>query len=133
MQTIDAGGQPLSLALFIKAYKAARKLAPARFLTLRIHPRTFEDLNELHKELAEVVQVGEMVGHLGKRITRIACVPAPNGLGDGVTVNQDKECEQSRVEFQIHGAVELEVVNLHFVGRGVGSNSVTGQAGTLIQ
>lgn len=112
MQTIDAGGRPLGLALFIQAFKAAKKLSPARFLTLRIHPRTFAELNELHKDVTEIVQVGEMVGHLGKKVTRIACVPAPNGLGDGVIVNKDSECEQSRFEFQIHGATELEVVNL---------------------
>lgn len=112
MQTIDAGGQALSLALFIKVFKAAKKLAPARFLTLRIHPLTFQELNELHEHITDVIQVGEMVGHLGKKVTRIACVPAPNGLGDGVIVNQDKECEPTRIEFQIHGAVELELVNL---------------------
>lgn len=130
MQTIDAQGQPLGLALFIKAFKAAKKLAPARFLTLRIHPRTFEELNELHKELTEIVQVGEMTGNLGKRVTRIACVPAPNGLGDGVIVKQDEDCEPSRFEFQIHGATELEVVNLSWIES---ARSIDGIKSNLVQ
>lgn len=122
METINVNGARLTLALFIKTYRAARKLAPARFLTMRIHPSTFEYLNRLHEDVTEIVQVGETVGHLGKRVTKIACVPAANGLGDGVTVNQDAEADPSKIEFQIHGATELELVNLFFplkIGIGV--------------
>ena len=113
MQTIDAQNQPLGLALFIKAYRAARKLAPARFLTLRAHPLTFEKLVDECAEVGEVVQVGAINGHLGKQVVKVACVPATNGLGDGVTVVTDLKADKGRLEFQIHGVAELEVVNLY--------------------
>lgn len=82
---------------------------------MRINPRTFALLNELHKDVTEIVQVGSMVGHLGKRVTRIACVAAPNALGDGVLVNEDIGCETTRIEFQIHGATEFELVGLELL------------------
>ena len=112
METIDANGARLTVPLFIKAFKAAKKLAPARFLTLRVHPDVWLRFGQEHEEHTEIVQVGTFTGHLGKQITRVACVAAPNGLGDGVQVNQDKEADPTRLEFQIHGATELEVVGL---------------------
>jgi hypothetical protein len=112
MQTIDASGQPLTLATFIKAYKAARKLAPVRFLQLRIHPEVLERLIDEAEEITEIVQFGSFTGHLGKQQTKVACVAAPNGLGDGMVVEQDKAADPRRLEFQIHGATELEVINL---------------------
>jgi len=131
MERIDAKGQALSLALFIEAYRAARKLVPARFLVLRISPGMFEHLKRECEAVTEVVQIGEQVGHLGKVVTRIACVKPASGLGDGVSVNQDKECGPSRMEFLVHGAVEIEVVNLDFVQTGTGFNTETGQHGKL--
>src|SRR5438067_2005955 len=112
METIDANQQPLGVPLFIKAYRAARKIAPARFLTIRIHPELFAQFNREHAELTEVVQVGSFTGHLGKPVTKIACVPAANGLGDGVIVKEDLQMSTSRLEFQLHGVTELEIINL---------------------
>lgn len=113
MQTFAAGGARLTLAMFAEAYRAARKLAPARFLTLRIHPQTFITLKADCEQVSEIVQIGEQVGHLGKKIIKVACVKAANGLGDGVTVNLDEQADPSKVEFQIHGTTECELVHLH--------------------
>jgi len=110
--TLDANGAPLTPALFAKAYKEARKLAPARFLTLRVNPAVFEKLLDDTEDVKEIVQAGTFPGHLGRSVTKIACVAAPNGLGDGVEVKQDKECLQSQIEFQIHGSTELIVEHL---------------------
>jgi len=111
LQTVDAQGQPLTLALFIKNYDAAKKLAPARFLVLRIHPFALKRLMAESEGLAKVVQFGSFVGHLGKQQLKCACVAAPNGLGDGVRIEEDRACPVNKLEFQIHGATELEVIN----------------------
>lgn len=112
MQIIDACGARLTLALFVKAYKDARKLAPARFLQLRIHPDVLETLIDDAEKITEIVQFGSFNGHLGKQVTKVACVAAPNGLGDGMIVVADKEVSRAKLEFQIHGVTELELRNL---------------------
>ena len=111
MQTLDVNGSRLTLAIFIKAYREARKLAPARFLTLRINPSTFDQLVAECADVAEVVQIGDTPGPLGKKVTRVACVPAPTGVGDGVAIVKDKEADPSKLEFKIHGITELELIN----------------------
>jgi hypothetical protein len=112
MQSIDANGGRLTLAVFIKAYKEARKLAPARFLQLRIHPDVLERLIDEAEGVTEIVQFGTFTGHLGKQVTKVACVAAPNGLGDGMQIAPDEKADPTRLEFQIHGVTELEVKNL---------------------
>ena len=133
METIDANGARLTVPLFIRAFKAAKKLSPARFLSLRVHPDAWERFSAEHEGLTEIVQIGSFTGHLGKRITRVACVPAPNGLGDGVQVNEDKEADPTRLEFQIHGATELEVVHLAEPANRLLTDGITVKEGQLIQ
>lgn len=112
MITIDANGARLSLAIFTKAYKEARKLAPARFLTLRMHPSTFDALVAECADVAEVVQIGDTPGPLGRKVTRVACVPAPTGVGDGVAIKKDDKADATKLEYLIHGIPELTVINL---------------------
>lgn len=79
---------------------------------MRIHPDTFNTIERECAAVAEVVQIGSFTGHLGKQMTRIACVPAPNGLSDGVQVKQDVDLAKNRIEFHIHGIAELVLENL---------------------
>lgn len=109
MQTLNCGGRPFGLALFIRAYGEALKVAPGRFLTLRIHPSTWELLIAEAEEITHVVHWQEVMGPLGRRQVRVACVPAPKGLGDGIAVVQDRETERNKLVFEIHGIPEIEV------------------------
>lgn len=112
MQTLDCKGSPLRLGLFIKAYLEALKLAPGRFLTLRIHPDTWHTIVADAEELTHVVHSTEILGPLGRRLIKVACVPAPKAIGEGVTVAEDKETDPRRFIFEIHGSAELEVINI---------------------
>lgn len=111
MQTIDLNGLPLSLGMFIRAYGEALKLAPGRFLTLRVFPRTWETITRLAEEITHVVHQQEIAGPLGRRLLKVACVPAPNSIGEGITVERDEKADPGKLEFEIHGSTELIVQN----------------------
>jgi hypothetical protein len=113
MVTIDAQGLPISLGLFIRAYQEALKLAPGRFLTLRLNPLLWDQLESQAEEITHVVHSQEAVGPLGKKILKVACVPAPNALGEGIAVERDKKTDPGKMSFEIHGTEELVVVNIH--------------------
>lgn len=112
MQTLDCKGSPLRLGLFIRAYQEALRLSPGRFLTLRIHPDTWHTIVADAEEITHVVHSTEILGPLGRRLIKVACVPAPKAIGEGVTVAQDKEIDRRTMVFEIHGAPELEVINI---------------------
>lgn len=109
--TIDAQGKPLTAALFIEVYHAARNLAPPRFLTLRLNPARLEDLNGI-ASIPEVVHVGPTPGPLGKKILRVQCVRAPEGVSDGIAIETDEKMDATKLSFEIHGIEEMAVVNL---------------------
>lgn len=111
MQTIDCQNQGLSLGLFIRAYQEALKLAPGRFLILRVFPRTWEAISLQAEEITHVVHQQEILGPLGRRLLKVACVPAPNAIGEGVTVAQDAKANPAELVFEIHGIAELTVRN----------------------
>jgi len=111
MQTIDANGAQLHMMLFLEFFHQARKLAPTRFLTLRLHPNRYRELQEL-AVAPEVVQMGETPGPLGRKILRVNCVKPPIGLGDGVAIEQSEEADPSKLQCLIHGVSELELVHL---------------------
>jgi hypothetical protein len=111
MQTIDLNGQPLSLGMFIRAYGEALKLAPGRFLTLRVFPRTWELITLQAEEITHVVHQQEISGPLGRRLLKVACVPAPNAIGEGITVERDEQTHPTELVFEIHGSAELYVKN----------------------
>lgn len=112
MQTLDCKASPLRLGLFIRAYQEALKLAPGRFLTLRIHPETWHTILADAEEITHVVHSMEILGPLGRRLLKVACVPAPKAIGEGVTVVQDKEIDPRKFVFEIHGTAEFEVINI---------------------
>lgn len=111
MQVIDAKGRKLDELLFIEAYRAAIKLSPARFMTLRVHPTRYKELFDL-ADVPESIQMGETPGPLGKRITRICCVKPNNGVPDGVAISQDAKYDLDKLAFEIHGSPEVVVVNI---------------------
>ena len=111
MQTFDAQGQALNPILFITIYRDAKKLAPARFMTLRLHPDMYAELYKL-ADIPESIQMGVTPGPLGKMIMRVACIKPPLGVADGIAIEQDPKMDPSRMEFCIHGILELAVENI---------------------
>ena len=111
MLTIDANGSKLTPQIFILAFHQAQTLAPPRFLTLRLHPKRFGDL-ETASKIPEVIQLGNTPGPIGRLILRVNCIKPPFGLGDGVQIVQDDEADETKLQFLVQNAVELEVKNL---------------------
>lgn len=113
MQTVDAKGQRLGPLQFIEWYHAARTLAPARFLTLRIHPDRFGDLFTL-ADIPESIQLGQTPGRPGQvPVWRVICVKPPMSVSDGIAIRKDEAMDPTKLEFQIHGVIELVVVNIN--------------------
>jgi len=111
MQTIDATGSRLTANLFISTYRMVRKLAPPRFLTLKVHPDVYKVIYSL-ADIPESIQLGETPGPLGKTIMRVNCVKPPMGVSDGVAIVQDEKADPTQLVFQIHGITELVLQNL---------------------
>jgi len=100
----------LTQSVFVEIYDAARKLSPARFLTLKMHPKKYLELFDM--ALPASVQMGDTTGPLGKRIVRVVCVKLPQNVEQGVAIEQDAKMDQSKLIFEIHGIPELVVENL---------------------
>jgi hypothetical protein len=86
----------------IQAYRAAAKMSPPRYLSLRLHPDRYNEIKEL-AEVPESIQIGTIAGNLGKKITKLACVPVPNGTPHGMTIKQDAKVKMNELIFEIHG------------------------------
>ena len=111
MQTVEANGVRLNPKLFITVFRAVTKLSPPRFLTLRLHPDRYKELYAL-ADIPESIQLGPVLGPLGKQILRVNCVRPSLGVSDGITIQQDQGIPLDRLEFCIHGIPEFLVVNL---------------------
>lgn len=111
MQTVDCKGAKLSPKLFITIYTQAKKLAPPRFLTLKLHPDVYQSLFEL-ADVPESIQLGIVPGPMGKQITKINCIKPPLGVSDGCTVVQDSTITADRLVFSIHGIDEISFENI---------------------
>jgi hypothetical protein len=111
MQTLKMGGVKLTPKLFIELYAEAKKLAPPRFMTLRLHPDKYNELYIL-ADVPESIQLGPTLGPLGKRIMRVCCVRGPIGVSDGIAINQDPKCDKDKLFFEIHGLPELVIEEL---------------------
>lgn len=111
MQVYNCCGALLHHKLFIEVYGIARKMSPARFLTLRLHPDKYVELFKL-ADIPESIQLGPAPGRLGKQIIRVACIKPPMGVSDGMTVLQDDKVSPNKLVFEIHGIPELVVENL---------------------
>jgi hypothetical protein len=113
MQSIDAKGQRLGPLQFIEWYKVARTLAPPRFLTLRMHPDRFKELYNL-ADIPESIQMGMVPGQKpGSTIWRVACIKPPSSVYDGIAIKPDAQMDPTKLEFQIHGVIEMIVENIH--------------------
>lgn len=113
MQTINANGSKLTPKLFIELYREAKKLAPPRYLTMRLHPETYKDILIL-ADIPESIQLGPTPGPLGKQIMRVACIRPPLGVSDGIAIQQDSEMSRGCIGFYIHGNLELQVEGLSY-------------------
>ena len=111
MQTVEANGVRLNPKLFITVFRAVTKLSPPRFLTLRLHPDRYKELYAL-ADIPESIQLGPVLGPLGKQILRVNCVRPPLGVSDGITIQQDQGIPLDRLDIRIHGIPEFLVVNL---------------------
>jgi hypothetical protein len=111
MQTIKCAGVKFSPQLFIKLYAEARKLSPPRFMTLRLHPSRYKELYAF-ADIPESIQLGPTLGPMGRRIMRVCCVRCPPGIGDGIAVKEDPDCDPTTIFFEIHGQPELVVEEL---------------------
>lgn len=111
MQVIDAGGAELSPILFITTFRAARKLSPPRFLTLRLHPNKYKELYIL-ADIPESIQVGQVMGPMGRPEMRVTSIKPPVGVADGILIVQDEKADPTKLVFEIHGIPELILENL---------------------
>src|ERR1700675_3985441 len=90
----------------IDLYNKARKLAPPRFLTIRVHPDTWKHVMS-ESEPTHVIQYGDTPGPLGKKILRLACVKPPSGIMDGIAIVMDDKTEVGSIVLEIHGIPEI--------------------------
>ena len=111
MQRLDAEGQKLSAMLFIRAFAEARKLAPPRYLALRLTPDLYKALLSV-AEAPEVIQLGRAPGRPGQTVLKVNCVKPPFGIGDGIEIQAADDAAAGTLQFLLHGIAEFEVVNL---------------------
>lgn len=113
MQTITANGSALTPELFIRLYHEAKKLAPPRYLTLRLNKDRYDELYA-HAEVPESIQIGNTPGPLGTSIIRVCCIRPPLGVADGIAIKIDSKTPPDQMIFEIHGQPELVVENLAY-------------------
>src|SRR5271155_696639 len=111
MQTVDTNGARLNPKLFISIFRDVVKLAPARFLTMRLHTDRYKELYAL-ADIPESIQVGTVPGMLGRVVTKVNCVKPPVGVNDGIMLIIDPKADPDKLEFSIHGIPEYVVKNL---------------------
>lgn len=111
MRTLDACGQSLNALLIIEAFEAAKKLSPARFLTMRLHSDRWGDINR-YAAIPQSIQVGLTPGPLGRHVTRVNCIKPPLGVSDGIVVEIDDKADADKLYFSIHGVLEFIVTNI---------------------
>jgi hypothetical protein len=111
MQTFDVSGQFLHPKLFISIFREVLKIAPARFLTLRIHPDRYNDLYKL-ADVPESIQVGTVPGMLGRMVLKVNCIKPPIGVSDGIQILKDPKADTTKLVFELHGIPEFIVIHL---------------------
>ena len=111
MQILKMGGKKFSPLMFINLYAEAKKLAPPRFLSLRLHPDRYKELYGF-ADVPQSIQLGPTVGPLGSVLYRVCCIRPPLGVSDGIAIKQDPACEMDKLYFEIHGQPELVIEEL---------------------
>ena len=113
MQTFDACGAVFSPKMFIDIFQSVKKVAPPRFLTLRLHPDRYKDLFRM-ADIPMSIQLGNVPGPVpGRSVVRVNCIKPPMGVQDGITLVQDEEVDPTQLIFEIHGIAELIVRNIN--------------------
>jgi hypothetical protein len=105
MDILDMQGAKLDAMEIISLYSKARKLAPPRFLTMRLHPDTWKWI-DVQSTPTHVIQYGDTPGPVGSRIRRLACVMPPSGIADGIAVKEDSTLAPGEIVIEIHGVAE---------------------------
>jgi hypothetical protein len=113
MKTLDAAGAKLSPKLFIETFRTVKKEAPARFWNLRLHPDRYKELY-MAADVPESIQLGVVVGPLGKPETRVNCIKPPMGVTDGIKIIQDSTADPGMLVFELHGIPEIVLQNLYY-------------------
>jgi hypothetical protein len=111
MQTIDMAGAQLTPKGFITIFRTVVKVSPPRFLTLRLHPDRYDDIY-LMADVPESIQVGNVLGPMGKQILKINCVKPPLGVSDGITIVKDPKADPTKLVFELYGISEITVQNI---------------------
>lgn len=111
MQQIDAQGARLDAKLFIQYFREARKVAPPRFLTLRLHPDRYKELVSL-ADIPESIQLGPTPGPMGRTVMRVNCIKPPLGVSDGIAIAQDANMPSGKIIIEVHGVAEIVIQNL---------------------
>jgi hypothetical protein len=113
MQVLDAKGAKLDAKVFIATYLAVTKLAPPRFLTLRLHPDVYKTVYAL-ADIPQSIQLGAVPGPIGRQVTKVACIKPPMGVNNGITLIQDPKSDPTKLEFLLHGVLAFVVENLYY-------------------
>lgn len=111
MQIIEKNGEALTPTLFIEIFHEAKKIAPPRFLSLRLNKVKYDEIQRF-AEVPESIQMGQVLGNLGKKVTRISCIKPPMGVSDGILMVIDPEVEPDMLVFEIHGIPEYVIRGL---------------------
>lgn len=111
MQVLKMEGKKLTPLLFIEMYGKAREIAPPRFVTLRMHPDRYKELYAI-ADIPEIIQLGPVLGPLGRTSMRVRCYRSSVGVVDGMSIKEDPTCDPGTMFFEVHGQVELQVEGL---------------------
>lgn len=113
MQTLNAGGAPFTAGLFIDTYTKAAKVAPPRFLTLRLHPDLYLELYKM-ADIPMSIQLGHTLGPMGRKDMRVACIKPPMGVAQGILILKDPKADPTKLVFEVHGLPEFILENIYY-------------------
>lgn len=122
MQNLDMCGESLTATNFCRIWEAARKVAPPRFMTAKMHPTIYEKI-EGHACVPLSIQLGPTHGPLGKQIWRVNCVRPMMSVSDGIAIVKDITVDPHKIIFQVHGIDELIVENIGYVAAKITAGS----------
>lgn len=111
MRTTSFNGATFSPHLFIHAFDEAAKVAPARFLTLRVHPARYKELED-YASLPKAIQMGVDFGPLGSSVMRVLCVNYRTDVVGGVKIMADSTVHPSTLIFDLYGNPELVIEDI---------------------
>lgn len=111
MEVLDLQGGQFNELAFIKIYRAAVKLAPTRYMQLRMHPDRYTDLGRM-AQMPEHIQIGSVPAPLGRSVMRVCSMQVPNGVPNGIEIIQDEKFPADEIQLEIHRVPAMRVVNI---------------------